>query len=134
MTAELEGEAQLEIGHVLFMDIVGFSKLLVDQQTDVRVKPISGDSTWIIAELGCVNAGLGERAEAEKIIQEIKKRTAHEYIDPVLQGSAFHRIPGEAGPRFERLKALANAPIQRATNRSALEKITGLVKTRRGRP
>ena len=34
MTAELESEAQVEIGHVLFMDIVGFSKLLVDQQTD----------------------------------------------------------------------------------------------------
>ncbi|PYL64888.1 MAG: hypothetical protein DMF25_05480, partial [Verrucomicrobia bacterium] len=34
MTAELEGDAQLEIGHVLFMDIVGFSKLLVDEQSD----------------------------------------------------------------------------------------------------
>ena len=34
MTAELESDAQLEIGHVLFMDIVGFSKLLVDQQSD----------------------------------------------------------------------------------------------------
>jgi hypothetical protein len=34
MDAELESDAQLEIGHVLFMDIVGFSKLLVDQQTD----------------------------------------------------------------------------------------------------
>ena len=33
MTAELEDDAQLEIGHVLFMDIVGFSKLLVDKQS-----------------------------------------------------------------------------------------------------
>ena len=33
MTADLEEDAQLEIGHVLFMDIVGFSKLLVDEQT-----------------------------------------------------------------------------------------------------
>jgi TolB-like protein/class 3 adenylate cyclase len=32
MTAELEGEAEFEIGHVLFMDIVGYSKLLVDEQ------------------------------------------------------------------------------------------------------
>src|SRR6266481_8809836 len=32
MDAELEGDAELEIGHVLFMDIVGFSKLLVDEQ------------------------------------------------------------------------------------------------------
>jgi len=34
MSAELETDAQLEIGHVLFMDIVGFSKLLVDQQAE----------------------------------------------------------------------------------------------------
>jgi TolB-like protein/class 3 adenylate cyclase/Flp pilus assembly protein TadD len=34
MTAELESDAQLEIGHVLFMDIVGFSKLLVDEQSE----------------------------------------------------------------------------------------------------
>src|SRR5438105_6172843 len=33
MTAELERDAELEIGHVLFMDIVGFSKLLVDEQS-----------------------------------------------------------------------------------------------------
>src|ERR671935_2648082 len=33
MSAELKDEAQLEIGHVLFMDIVGFSKLLVDEQS-----------------------------------------------------------------------------------------------------
>lgn len=32
MSAETENEAQLEIGHVLFVDIVGFSKLLVDEQ------------------------------------------------------------------------------------------------------
>jgi TolB-like protein/class 3 adenylate cyclase/predicted Zn-dependent protease len=34
MAAELKDEAQLEIGHVLFMDIVGFSKLLVDEQSE----------------------------------------------------------------------------------------------------
>src|SRR5258708_4467752 len=34
MSAELKDEAQLEIGHVLFMDIVGFSKLLVDEQSE----------------------------------------------------------------------------------------------------
>ena len=33
MSAELEEDAQLEIGHVLFMDIVGFSKLLMDEQS-----------------------------------------------------------------------------------------------------
>jgi len=38
MAAELESDAQLEIGHVLFMDIVGFSKLLVDEQSDASQK------------------------------------------------------------------------------------------------
>ena len=33
MSAELENEAQLEIGHVLFIDIVAFSKLMVDEQS-----------------------------------------------------------------------------------------------------
>src|SRR6266513_1311191 len=34
MATEIEKDIQLEIGHVLFMDIVGFSKLLVDEQSD----------------------------------------------------------------------------------------------------
>jgi TolB-like protein/class 3 adenylate cyclase/Tfp pilus assembly protein PilF len=34
MKAGPETDAELEIGHVLFMDIVGFSKLLVDEQSD----------------------------------------------------------------------------------------------------
>jgi adenylate cyclase len=33
MIPALEDETELEIGHVLFMDIVGFSKLLVDEQS-----------------------------------------------------------------------------------------------------
>lgn len=33
MTSEHEEDVHLEIGHVLFMDIVGFSKLLVDEQS-----------------------------------------------------------------------------------------------------
>ena len=34
MTTEPETDPELEIGHVLFMDIVGFSKLLVDKQSE----------------------------------------------------------------------------------------------------
>jgi class 3 adenylate cyclase len=32
MSAEVKKEIQLEIAHVLFMDIVGYSKLLIDEQ------------------------------------------------------------------------------------------------------
>src|SRR6266487_5899194 len=34
MATEIEKDIQFEIGHVLFMDIVGFSKLLVDEQSN----------------------------------------------------------------------------------------------------
>ncbi len=35
MTAEPNSDSRLEIAHVLFMDIVGYSKLLVDEQSDL---------------------------------------------------------------------------------------------------
>ncbi len=35
MAGDLEQESQLEIAHVLFMDVVGYSKLLVDQQREL---------------------------------------------------------------------------------------------------
>ena len=34
MAAEVKKEIELEIGHVLFIDIVGYSKLLIDEQRD----------------------------------------------------------------------------------------------------
>ncbi len=35
MSAEVKKEIQLEIAHVLFMDVVGFSKLLIDDQSEI---------------------------------------------------------------------------------------------------
>src|SRR5437868_14271006 len=35
MSAEIKKEIQLEIAHVLFIDIVGYSKLLVNEQREV---------------------------------------------------------------------------------------------------
>ncbi len=35
MAGDLEQESQLEIAHVLFMDVVGYSKLLVGQQREL---------------------------------------------------------------------------------------------------
>ena len=34
MSAELESDLQLEIAHVLFIDIVGYSKLLINEQRE----------------------------------------------------------------------------------------------------
>ncbi len=36
MSAEAGSELQLEIGHVLFMDVVGYSKLLLDEQRELQ--------------------------------------------------------------------------------------------------
>src|SRR5881394_2887374 len=36
MVTEARSDLQLEIGHVLFMDMVGYSKLLVDQQHELQ--------------------------------------------------------------------------------------------------
>src|SRR5437773_3836128 len=36
MATEIKKEIQLEIGHVLFMDIVGYSKLLINEQRALR--------------------------------------------------------------------------------------------------
>src|ERR1700747_2426477 len=38
MSAELKKEIQLEIGHVLFIDIVGYSKLLITEQSEQMQK------------------------------------------------------------------------------------------------
>jgi TolB-like protein/Tfp pilus assembly protein PilF len=36
MSAESESDVQLTIGHVLFMDVVGYSKLLIDEQREIQ--------------------------------------------------------------------------------------------------
>src|SRR5713101_9484757 len=35
MSAEPKPDLHLEVGHVLFMDVVGFSKLLINDQSDI---------------------------------------------------------------------------------------------------
>jgi len=54
MNAQLERDAELEIGHVLFMDIVGFSKLLVDEQSEIsrRLNQIVRDTDQFRAAEG----------------------------------------------------------------------------------
>lgn len=38
MTGEMEHASELEIAHVLFMDIVGYSKLAIDEQSESRCR------------------------------------------------------------------------------------------------
>src|SRR5260370_37248447 len=42
MPADSESDLQLEIGHVLFIDIVGYSKLLIDEQSE-RIQELRDD-------------------------------------------------------------------------------------------
>jgi TolB-like protein/Tfp pilus assembly protein PilF len=64
-----------------------------------QAKPISGDWSWITAELGYVDARLGKRAEAQKIIHELNERAAREYIDPCLV-AYVHIALGEKDQAF----------------------------------
>jgi TolB-like protein/Tfp pilus assembly protein PilF len=43
-----------------------------------------GNWSWIVAEIGCVDALLGKRDDAQKIIAELTARAGHEYIDETL--------------------------------------------------
>jgi TolB-like protein len=49
-----------------------------------KVRAVAESSPFFIAEVGCSEAGLGHRAEAEKIIKKLEDRMAHEYVDPSL--------------------------------------------------
>ena len=60
-------------------------RMLQDARSELdRARPISENWSWIVAGIGIVDAMLGERAEAEKIIAELRARSSTEYIDPVF--------------------------------------------------
>src|SRR6201984_1448435 len=53
MSAEIKKEIQFEIGHVLFIDIVGYSKLLINEQSEqiqTLKKIVRGTEQFRIAE------------------------------------------------------------------------------------
>jgi len=49
-----------------------------------KVRAVAESSPFFIAEVGCSEAGLGHRAEAEKIIKKLEDRMTREYVDPSL--------------------------------------------------
>ena len=57
-----------------------FEQALVELE---RARKIDNWS-WIVAEIGCVDALMGKRDEAQKIIAELIARAAQEYIDETL--------------------------------------------------
>jgi len=65
MAAEVKKEIQLEIGHVLFIDIVGYSKLLINEQSEQmqKLREIVG------AERIC------RRGQMNNFFAELKRRT-----------------------------------------------------------
>jgi hypothetical protein len=63
MTVNSETNVQLEIGHVLFMDVVGYSKLLLDEQSELQE-----ELTQIVRNSEQVRAAEG----ADKLIRLMK--------------------------------------------------------------
>ena len=70
---------RLEIAHVLFMDIVGYSKLLTDEQSEA------------LQELNQIVRSTEAAREAEAA------GAAYHFADGRWHGAGFHRFSGRAG-------------------------------------
>jgi len=57
------------------------------------------DWYWIVVEMGCANAFLGQRDEARKIVAELSARASHEYIDETSMAYIFIAL-GEKDEAF----------------------------------
>jgi hypothetical protein len=59
-------DAQMEIGHVLFMDIVGYSKMLIDEQKELQqqlTRIVRSTEQFRVAEAArCLRAGVALQA------------------------------------------------------------------------
>lgn len=54
-----------------------------------KAKTFDPNWYWIDAEIACVDAYLGKKAEAQKTIKELQDRMAREYIDPTIIASIY---------------------------------------------
>ena len=49
----------------------------------------SGNWSWLVAELGCAYAAAGDKPRALDVIEELKKRSTTEFIDPYLVATIY---------------------------------------------
>ena len=84
MAAEVKKEIELEIGHVLFIDIVSYSKMLITEQSAQlqALKEIVRGTEQVL------------RAEAEGKLLQLPSGDG---------GALVLRTSPEAGPRFQKL-------------------------------
>jgi len=110
MATDSESNLQLEIGHVLFIDIVGYSKLLIDEQRIAHVLLglsllKKGDTAGAIAELqktktpdpgawyqgflGYAFAISGDRAKAGQALSELEELAKKQYVSPTAFATIY---------------------------------------------
>ena len=84
MSSEHSSDVKFEIGHVLFIDIVGYSKMLITEQSAQlqMLKEIVGGTEQVL------------RAEAEGKLLQLPSGDG---------GALVLRTSPEAGPRFQKL-------------------------------
>ena len=81
----LELDPGFEIAIVWIAQAYEQKRMYQEALTELKKLGPSGDtSPFVLAEVGSSEAGLGHRAEAEKIIKKLQERLAHEYVDPTL--------------------------------------------------
>ena len=93
MSAEAGSDLQLEIGHVLFMDMVGYSRLLVDQQHELQrglTEIVQSTEQVCLAEaagkLIRIRVGANDRPSAEAAVNQMCEKLL---ANPVIETFEF---------------------------------------------
>jgi serine/threonine-protein kinase len=76
-----------------------------------EAKSPSGDWPPIVAELGYAYAGMGERKQAQKFLDELKQQASHRYVDPYLLAVVYEGL----GDKDRLFTELDNAFAERST-------------------
>ena len=122
--AEPKSDLRLEIAHVLFIDIVGYSKRLIDEQHEslqdlnqiveaiaefTKARQLSGGNSESIGSIGYVEALAGDKEKARAVLEELKALSQQRYIPPSNIGLVYCGL----GDKDEALSCLEKACDER---------------------
>ena len=122
--AEPKSDLRLEIAHVLFIDIVGYSKRLIDEQHEslqdlnqiveaiaefTKARQLSGGNSESIGSIGYVEALAGDKEKARALLEELKALSTQRYIPPANVGLVYNGL----GNQNEALSSLERACEER---------------------
>jgi hypothetical protein len=95
MAAEIKKEIQLKIAHVLSTDIVGFSKLSVNEQ-HARVQELNEIAWTGEKDLGLEQLSVAVRIPGHLSYDDLR---LHPYRDPLREDPHFEKIVASLAPK-----------------------------------